>query len=99
MSRKKVVAGCQLGVACHDAQAVPRSLLEDHHVIPKEWQESHPEPGCKIKGGRGETILVCRNCHKLIHDEMRKEFGRPIHDASEEQVYAYADKLRARLRY
>lgn len=93
------MAGCQLGVGCPDAQSVPRRLLEKHHLIPEEWQRNHPESQCKIKGGRDETILVCPNCHKLIHDEMRKEFGRPVRDASEEQIYAYADRLRARLRY
>lgn len=99
MARRKVMAGCQSGIWCRAPSEIPRYLLESHHLIPSEWQKVHPEEDCKIKGGRQDTILVCRNCHGEIHEDMRRKFGKSISEADENEIYAYANDLRGRLRY
>ena len=51
------------------------SALEFHHIIPAEkeyaWDEMRKMAWSKVLEELEKCILVCANCHREVHDEMR----------------------------
>jgi 5-methylcytosine-specific restriction endonuclease McrA len=51
------------------------SALEFHHVTPSEkeyaWDELRKMSWDRILAELEKCVLVCANCHREVHDEMR----------------------------
>jgi len=58
-------------VQCPFCGETDERKMESHHLIPKFLTELFPE----LKG-KGGTIILCANCHRLLHWLLK-----PIEDA------------------
>lgn len=96
MSRKNVFHGCQLRVKGICAGDDYVGKFEEHHLIPKAWQRKHPEATSRIKGGRDLTLMLCPNCHRWIHEEIRKRLGN---EPSEQKMYSFVEEILQRKYY
>jgi 5-methylcytosine-specific restriction endonuclease McrA len=66
-----------LGSCCWKCEEVfDRELYDFHHIVPatKEygWLELRQMKWSKIKKELDKCILLCANCHRLAHVEMRE---------------------------
>lgn len=97
MGRHNVLNGCQLMVPAICGGANYEGSFEKHHLIPRTWAEEHSESMCKIKGGRDLTLMLDPNCHRWVHDEMRRR--KLIADSTEQDMFQFVDYICAIKRY